>query len=85
MCNPPKNVQILKDAKLSPAMAERYQRAEGAQNNGFIGLGFFAAAIVSLKSACLLSISGERRTRRLSAVACDAIRAELTPGRRKRS
>ena len=46
-CNPAKNIQNVKDAKLSPAMAERFQRAEGAQNNGFITLGFFAAAIVS--------------------------------------
>jgi uncharacterized MAPEG superfamily protein len=47
LCNPASNGSKVKDAKLSPAMAERFQRAEGAQNNGFITLGLFAAAIVS--------------------------------------
>lgn len=47
ICNPKVNHERVKDAKLSPYMAGRFLRAEAAQNNGFITLPFFAAAIVS--------------------------------------
>jgi len=44
---PASNAQRLQDAKLSQTMADRYLRAEAAQNNGYVTLPFFAAAIVS--------------------------------------
>ncbi|KAK1924028.1 hypothetical protein DB88DRAFT_263082 [Papiliotrema laurentii] len=47
ICNPKVNHERVKDAKLSPYMAGRFLRAEAAQNNGFITLPFFAAAIVA--------------------------------------
>jgi uncharacterized MAPEG superfamily protein len=46
---PKKNASRLGEAKLSQAMADKYERAEAAQSNGFVTLPFFAAAIVSEK------------------------------------
>lgn len=37
----------VKDGKLSPAMQDRFLRAEAANENSFVGLPLFAAAIVS--------------------------------------
>jgi hypothetical protein len=35
------------ESRLSPTDQERYLRAEAANDNGFVGLGFFAAAVVA--------------------------------------
>jgi uncharacterized MAPEG superfamily protein len=50
--NPQETRNHLKDAKLSPVIHGRVMRAEAAQNNGFVNLPLFAAAIVS---CCLRS------------------------------
>lgn len=44
---PKKNIRQIKDAKLSPVMEETYLRAEAANENNFINLPFFAAALVA--------------------------------------
>jgi len=44
---PRKNISNVKDAKLSPVMADRFLRAEGSNDNSFTGLPLFAAAIVA--------------------------------------
>ena len=43
---PAKNITHVKDGKLSPAMQDRFLRAEAANNNSFVGLPLFAGAIV---------------------------------------
>jgi hypothetical protein len=45
---PAKNITHVKDGKLSPAMQDRFLRAEAANNNSFVGLPLFAGAIVCL-------------------------------------
>ncbi|KAK4685983.1 hypothetical protein P7C73_g4147, partial [Tremellales sp. Uapishka_1] len=45
--HPSENVSKIKDAKLSPAAQGRFLRAESAQNNGFINIPFFAAAVLA--------------------------------------
>jgi uncharacterized MAPEG superfamily protein len=44
---PKKNRDHVGDSKMSPYMQDRYLRAEAANDNGFVGLPFFAAAVVS--------------------------------------
>ncbi|WVF71195.1 hypothetical protein IAT40_005995 [Kwoniella sp. CBS 6097] len=44
---PKKNLEKVKSAKLSPSAAEKFERGEAAQNNGFENLPLFAAAIVA--------------------------------------
>ena len=43
---PKKNIENVKEGKLSPAMQDRFIRAEAANDNMFVGLPLFAAAIV---------------------------------------
>jgi uncharacterized MAPEG superfamily protein len=43
---PRKNLTNVKDGGLSPAMQGRFERAEAANDNSFVGLPLFAAAIV---------------------------------------
>jgi len=45
--NPKKNLSGVKEAKLSPSMADRYLRAEAANDNSFGGLGLFVGAILA--------------------------------------
>ncbi|ORX35654.1 hypothetical protein BD324DRAFT_652202 [Kockovaella imperatae] len=45
--NPKKNLAGVKEAKLSPQMADRYARAEAANENGFSSLPLFAAAVIA--------------------------------------
>lgn len=53
---PPRNAsEGIKSAKLSPYMADRYLKAEAANNNGFTILPYFAAAVVSIKNLPLLA------------------------------
>jgi len=51
---PAKNITHVKDGKLSPAMQDRFLRAEAANNNSFVGLPLFAGAIVRPLSPLLL-------------------------------
>ncbi|RSH88993.1 hypothetical protein EHS25_002655 [Saitozyma podzolica] len=44
---PKKNRDHVGDSKMSPYMQDRYLRAEAANDNGFVGLPFFAAAVVA--------------------------------------
>jgi hypothetical protein len=44
---PKKNRDHVGDSKMSPYMQDRYLRAEAANDNGVVGLPFFAAAVVS--------------------------------------
>lgn len=46
----------IKDTKISPADQEKFIRAESAQNNGFVSLGFFATAIVSVSLLSRLEV-----------------------------
>jgi len=46
-CAPKKTVANVKEGKLSPRLQERFLRAEAANDNQFIGLPFFAAAMVA--------------------------------------
>ena len=43
---PKSNLTNVKDGGLSPAMQGRFERAEAANDNSFVGLPLFAAAIV---------------------------------------
>jgi hypothetical protein len=56
---PAKNITHVKDGKLSPAMQDRFLRAEAANNNSFVGLPLFAGAIVRplLLPSSLLSLA----------------------------
>jgi uncharacterized MAPEG superfamily protein len=57
---PKKNRDHVGDSKMSPYMQDRYLRAEAANDNGFVGLPFFAAAVVSgfTSAAFLVSVLG---------------------------
>ncbi|KAL7422014.1 hypothetical protein Q5752_003787 [Cryptotrichosporon argae] len=44
---PRRSIAGVKDAKLSPATQDRYLRAEAANDNGFVNLPLFAAAVVA--------------------------------------
>ena len=60
--NPRKNVAGVKEAKLSPIMADRYCRAEAANDNGFTSLPLFAAAIVGSATSCLWAPADDLRS-----------------------
>lgn len=55
---PKRNILNVKEGKLSPAMQDRFLRAEAANENSFVGLPLFAAAIVRCFYTSLSSSGG---------------------------
>lgn len=58
---PKSNLTNVKDGGLSPAMQGRFERAEAANDNSFVGLPLFAAAIV-----CPISFHKNQETETLA-------------------
>ncbi|BEI86617.1 hypothetical protein CcaverHIS002_0609040 [Cutaneotrichosporon cavernicola] len=52
--------KLISESRLSPTDQERYLRAEAANDNGFVGLGFFAAAVAVGNAAGLSNSSLNR-------------------------